>query len=304
MTRHSRTKPREHERRDRRAALDVLLARAQRGRLSRAEAVMLRAYVTEEQRAADESRSTNAGTTRALERTRAGADEAIRSLETELAEQRQAAADASEQLRQYRAVFGENALDAHAHALARASRAEGALARVRDATGQTSAHVAVVEYDRAARVDAEERADRYRLHSEKLWHQLAAQRHRASSMETAARVAEHDRAALEQRVADLEADLAQQTEQPQPARCVPAVAGPDHPIHALTEALTADRALDHLDAGQLIRRYYDAVHTVCCPLEHDDPRPGRAAEADLAQLTEDDLEAVADEPIPYTLAHP
>ena len=295
MTRHSRTKPAEHERRDRRAALDVLLARAERGALTRAEAVVLRAYVTEEQRTADESRSANAGTTRALERTRAGADEAIRSLEAELAEQCQAAADASEQLRQYRAVFGENALDAHAHALARVSRAEGALDRVRDATGPTSAHVAVVEYDRAARVDAEERADRYRLHSEKLWHQLAAQRHRASKLETAARVAEHGRAELEQRVADLEAD-AQQTEQPQPARCVPAVAGPGHPIHALTEALIAGRALDHLDAGQLIRRYYDAIHTACCPLEHDAPRPGRTAEADL--------EAVADEPIPYALAHP
>ncbi|KUN96180.1 hypothetical protein [Streptomyces caeruleatus] len=75
--RHSRTRGRDHERRDRRAALDVLLARAERGVLSRAEAVVLRQYVTEEMRTADDSRKANAGTTRALDRHRAAADAAI-----------------------------------------------------------------------------------------------------------------------------------------------------------------------------------------------------------------------------------
>ncbi|MFD5873733.1 hypothetical protein [Streptomyces sp. NPDC060322] len=75
--RHSRTKGRDHDRRDRRAALDVLLARADRGTLSRAEAALLREYVGEEQRTANESRKANAGTTRALEQHRAAAEAAI-----------------------------------------------------------------------------------------------------------------------------------------------------------------------------------------------------------------------------------
>ncbi|MFC8925242.1 hypothetical protein ACFT43_05080 [Streptomyces albidoflavus] len=75
--RHSRTKGRDHDRRDRRATLDVLLARADRGALSPAETALLREYVVEEQRTADESRKANAGTTRALEQHRAAADTAI-----------------------------------------------------------------------------------------------------------------------------------------------------------------------------------------------------------------------------------
>ncbi|AYD86235.1 hypothetical protein SEA_DAROLANDSTONE_47 [Streptomyces phage Darolandstone] len=75
--RHSRTKGRDHERSDRRAGLDILLARADRGTLSRTEAALLREYVTEEQRTADESRKANAGSTRALDRHRAAAEAAI-----------------------------------------------------------------------------------------------------------------------------------------------------------------------------------------------------------------------------------
>ncbi|MDX3063434.1 hypothetical protein PV518_14785 [Streptomyces sp. ND04-05B] len=75
--RHSRTKGRDHERSDRRAGLDILLARADRGTLSRTEAALLREYVAEEQRTADESRKANAGSTRALDRHRAAAEAAI-----------------------------------------------------------------------------------------------------------------------------------------------------------------------------------------------------------------------------------
>lgn len=109
--RHSRTKGRDHARRDRRAALDVLLARADRGRLSPTEAALLREYVVEEQRTADECRKANAGSTRALAQHRDAADAVVRELESDRAEAEQRAADAEEQLRAYRAVFGPGALD-------------------------------------------------------------------------------------------------------------------------------------------------------------------------------------------------
>ncbi|MFK0108536.1 hypothetical protein [Streptomyces sp. NPDC091217] len=108
--RHSRTKPRDHERADLRAALDVLLARAERGRLSAAEARLLREYVTQERRSADESRKANEGTTRTLAHHRAAADAVVRELEGDLAEAEQRAADAEKQLTAYRTVFGPDAL--------------------------------------------------------------------------------------------------------------------------------------------------------------------------------------------------
>lgn len=123
MTRpHSRTSPAEHERRDRRAALDVLLARAQRGRLSRAEAAALAQYVREEQRTADQSRKALTGTTRALERAREGADAAIR--ETE-----QHAEQAEKHLAGYVAIFGPNAVDDFHAMQHRAKTAEDQLTR-------------------------------------------------------------------------------------------------------------------------------------------------------------------------------
>lgn len=64
-------KGRDRDRADRRAVVDVLLARAQRGVLSTAEGALLGEHAREEQRLADESRRAMAGTTQALERTRA-----------------------------------------------------------------------------------------------------------------------------------------------------------------------------------------------------------------------------------------
>ncbi|WIC89765.1 hypothetical protein SEA_SOJO_47 [Streptomyces phage SoJo] len=70
-------KGRNRDRDDRRAVLDVLLARAQRGVLSAAEGALLAQHVREEQRLADENRRAMAGTTQALERHREAADAAI-----------------------------------------------------------------------------------------------------------------------------------------------------------------------------------------------------------------------------------
>ncbi|MEU2759371.1 hypothetical protein [Streptomyces sp. NPDC007094] len=70
-------KGRDRDRADRRAVVDVLLARLHRGALSPAEAALLAEHMREEQRVADESRQAMAGTTQALERHRAAAAEAI-----------------------------------------------------------------------------------------------------------------------------------------------------------------------------------------------------------------------------------
>ncbi|MET7450663.1 hypothetical protein ABZT03_01980 [Streptomyces sp. NPDC005574] len=122
MTQRKRApKGRNRDRTDRRAVLDVLLGRADRGALSSAEAALLREHVTEEVRLADENRRAMAGTTQALERHRGAADAAIRELE-------QRAVDAEEQLTAYRAVTEQRS-----QWQARAQQAEATLARVRAA---------------------------------------------------------------------------------------------------------------------------------------------------------------------------
>lgn len=183
MSRRTTRAKRNNERDARRESLLVLIARTQRGSsLTAAEAALLRAHVEAEVDESDRYRAEAGGQATAVrreqQRTRA-AEEAIREAE-------QRAADTEEQLRMYRAVFGEDSLNAYTYALARLSRAEGALTAVRDATGPTAERV-VAEYDRTARRVAEERADRFRLHSEKLRHQLAAAEGRAHRFERDAR---------------------------------------------------------------------------------------------------------------------
>lgn len=82
MTSTRAPKGRHRDQADRRAVIDVLLARLARGIApTAAEAAMLAEHVREEQRLADENRKAMAGTTQALERHRAAADAAIRELE-------------------------------------------------------------------------------------------------------------------------------------------------------------------------------------------------------------------------------
>ncbi|MEU1020236.1 hypothetical protein [Streptomyces sp. NPDC005898] len=160
--RHSRTRGRDHERSDRRAGLDILLARADRGRLSRTEAALLREYVTEEQRTADESRKANAGSTRALDRHRAAAEAAIVEAEQRAAQAEEiarAAHQCSNDAERHRAA-AERTLDrvrdlAHrmragspmGAAAVYAERIEQALDGDRDAldAGQTAMHAAFAE---------------------------------------------------------------------------------------------------------------------------------------------------------------
>jgi hypothetical protein len=90
-------KGRTRDRADRRAVLDVLLARAQRGVLSATEGALLAEHVREETRLADECRRAMAGTTQALARHREAADAAI-------VEAEERATTAEEQVRGYQAA--------------------------------------------------------------------------------------------------------------------------------------------------------------------------------------------------------
>lgn len=199
------------DRATRRESLFVLISRTLRGvTLTPAEAALLRAHVEVEVEESNALRATVAGQQTAIQREgrrNEAAEDAIREAE-------QRAADAEEQLRAYRAIYGPDALDAHMYALARASRADGALAEVRAAASTAEQVEAVDRYDHRARLDAEERADRYRLHCEKLRHQLAAAEHRAGKLEKDARDngadarAEYQRAkTAEQQVAAVRAAL-------------------------------------------------------------------------------------------------
>lgn len=125
-------KPSQHDRSDRRAAVDVLLARLQRGVISPAEGALLAEYVRAEQANADETRASLTGTTRALARAREAADDAVRELEADRDEWRQRA---------------QNREAAHRRASDRATKAEGTIERVRGAERIGDALAAVAEYD-------------------------------------------------------------------------------------------------------------------------------------------------------------
>ncbi|UIX33563.1 hypothetical protein [Streptomyces sp. GQFP] len=151
MTQRQRApKPSHHDRRDRRATVDVLLGRMLRGVLTPAEAALLAEHARTEQRLGDATRKSLGETTRALAKNREAADDAIREME-------QRAVDAEEQLRMYRAVE-EQRQQTEATALrtwrenARKYRsdlntAEATLNRVRTAPSLGDALAAVAAYD-------------------------------------------------------------------------------------------------------------------------------------------------------------
>ncbi|MFF2367183.1 hypothetical protein ACFVU0_31380 [Streptomyces sp. NPDC058122] len=133
-------KGRNRDRADRRAVVDVLLARAQRGVLSAAEGALLAEHVREEQRLADENRRAMAGTTQALERHREAADAAIVEAEERAATAERKLSD-SETLGHrllQRAERAEDELRGHraaaAYRKAAADTFEGRLAAVRQQT--------------------------------------------------------------------------------------------------------------------------------------------------------------------------
>ncbi|OII60877.1 hypothetical protein BJP40_08425 [Streptomyces sp. CC53] len=237
------------DRTDRRAVVDVLLARAQRGALTTAEGALLTEHVREEQRLADATRRAMAGTTRALARHREAADAAI--IE---AEQR---AEAAEQhLAPVEAALAETRRRHHA-ACQRVDQLLAILARVRDAHSLGDALAAVAEHDglppAAARVHARilDRANsaEARLAEQKRDHDIAL----ATAMErarhlgvTMQRTADHHRdrvKAAEQRLAAVRDAL---PDEPRPRLGLPNDLAYAHGRHDL-----ADAVRDALDRAQL-----------------------------------------------------
>lgn len=98
-------KGRDRDRADRRAVVDVLLARAQRGVLSTAEGALLGEHAREEQRVADENRRAMAGTTQALERARAQ----LAAAEAAIVEAERDRDQAEERAKEAQRVAGEQA---------------------------------------------------------------------------------------------------------------------------------------------------------------------------------------------------
>lgn len=153
-------KGRDLDRLDRRAVVANLLARVHRTRLTSPEAALLGNYVREEERAGDATRSSLAGTTRALERNRQAADAAIRETEQRAADAEQRAEEAEQALAAIRQQLYDTQLrrdDARAGreeaekrtstAELHASQAEAALAYVRNAQTLGEALAAVARYD-------------------------------------------------------------------------------------------------------------------------------------------------------------
>lgn len=235
MTRRPYHRPaggRDRDRVDRRAVVDVLLARAQRGVLSPAEAALLAEHVREEQRLADENRRAMAGTTRALAKHREAADAAIveaeqRATEAEgkLSESEtlghrllQRAERAEQQLAPVETTLAE-IRRRHRGACDRVDQLLAVLARVRNAQSLGDALAAVAEHDgmspTAARIHARilDRADSTdaRLAEQQRDHDIALatarrntvaaaeeareQRHRAGRYRTAWLAARRDRKA-------------------------------------------------------------------------------------------------------------
>ncbi|MBD9703403.1 hypothetical protein IHE56_15195 [Streptomyces sp. ID01-12c] len=69
-----------------------------------------------------------------------------------------------------------------------------------------------------------------------------------------------------------------------PEPCETGNARKDHPVHELLAALEA--GVPHPDPRDLIGRYYQAIHELCCPYDHTEQRPGHAAAANRATLDE------------------
>ncbi|MDN5380711.1 hypothetical protein QEP66_01015 [Streptomyces sp. LB8] len=164
-------RPNQHERRQRRAAIEHLLARALRGALTIPEAAVLADYWRQEQRAADATRKSLTDTTRALEQHREAADSAIRELEAE--RDRLAA-----QLRAVEQAKGEQ----QRTTVAALDASQATLARYRERAEAAEERAQVISADRdrlAAELDAAENrrralADALAVNPATAWPQLLA----------------------------------------------------------------------------------------------------------------------------------
>lgn len=242
--------PKGRDRADRRAVVDVLLARAQRGVLSAAEGALLAEHVREEQRLADENRRAMAGTTQALERHREAADAAI--VETE---ERAAAAEAALAETRRR----------HRGACERVDQLLAIVARVRNAQSLGDALAAVAEHDglspTAARIHARilDRADSTdaRLAEQQRQHDiaLATERRRGDGWQRHALAADHK--ADRYRTAWTAARRDRRADRAAMAAELPAVQAGQRALAVADELFVAGRTPAERDAG---RRILAALH--------------------------------------------
>lgn len=173
------------ERDARRESLFVLLSRMQRGALLEAERPLLRAHVEAELAESDELRRTVAGQQTAIQRT----GRRLEAAEDAIREAEQRAADAEEQLRMYRVVYGPDAMKVHRAAEQRAEQAEQALAAMRQQLYDTQLRR---DDARAGREDAEKRASTAELEATKAEAALAHVRNAQTLGEALAAVARYD----------------------------------------------------------------------------------------------------------------
>ncbi|WP_406188395.1 hypothetical protein [[Kitasatospora] papulosa] len=260
-------KGRDLDRLDRRNVVENLLARVHRTRLTSPEAALLGDYVREEQRAADATRSSLAGTTRALERNREAADDAIREAEqrAEQAEELQRIAhQTSNEAEQHRAAAEQRRaaqLDRHEdrrRALAEALEAPTGtpwpqlvtLASSRHHDAQANGEDCRAEYERARRLEAELAAAREQRTAAEQRTRAAEQAlervRRADTLgAAAAAVAEHDgltpQAAAVHAAFTNAADSARARLEEQAREHAIELAGARRVIHAAERALTTVR---------------------------------------------------------------
>ncbi|MEW2610907.1 hypothetical protein AB0937_11955 [Streptomyces sp. NPDC047880] len=245
-------KGRNRDRADRRAVVDVLLARAQRGVLSAAEGALLAEHVREEQRLADENRRAMAGTTQALERHREAADAAI-------VEAEERATAAEQQLARVEATLAE-VRRRHRGACDRVDQLLAVLARVRNAQSLGDALAAVAEHDgmspAAARIHARilDRADSTdaRLAEQQREHDiaLATERRRGDGWQRHALAADHK--ADRYRTAWTAARRDRRADRAAMAAELPAVQAGQRALAIADELFVAGRAPAERDAGRRI----------------------------------------------------
>ncbi|WP_405955806.1 hypothetical protein [Streptomyces phaeochromogenes] len=245
-------KGRNRDRADRRAVVDVLLARAQRGVLSAAEGALLAEHVREEQRLADENRRAMAGTTQALERHREAAAAAI-------VEAEERAATAEQQLAPVEAALAA-ARRRHRGAFERGDQLLATVARVRNAQSLGDALAAVAEHDglspTAARMHARilDRADstEARLAEQQREHDiaLATERRRGDGWQRHALAADHK--ADRYRTAWFAARRDRRADRAAMAAELPAVQAGQRALAVADELFVAGRAPAERDAGRRI----------------------------------------------------
>ncbi|MDN3056197.1 hypothetical protein PH213_16915 [Streptomyces sp. SRF1] len=126
---------RDRTRDERRKSLDVLLGRAERGVISPTEAALLRSLVGAEIAEGDAARRAAGGQQAAVRREQ----QRVAAAEAAIVEAEQHAADVAEQLRQYRAVYGPEAITTYQAAVRRAEEAEARAARIEEQRAEEEA---------------------------------------------------------------------------------------------------------------------------------------------------------------------